>query len=844
VDSSTKRFPAARAVAQLPNPDMTPELKDQILNRLLKTSSDKPWALVVLAALEGQATLDDYLDNVRHLTMPTVPVDEGVKGPLIEPPGVYVSSITVEGFRGVGKSASIPIPPGPGLTLVVGRNGSGKSSFAEGFELLLTGRNFRWEKPRSKVWQEGWRNLHHTGAVSLKAGLLVEGEGPLNVSRAWASTDLAKSEASVTRRGQPARSLDSIGWTEALTTFRPFLSYNELGSLLEDGPSKIYDALSAVLGLEEIVDLQNLLLAAYKTRQGLVAEAKEGAAAIDVANKNLTAGSNDVRFAALGNALKWPSWNIKALAEFSTGESSNQDVGLLVLNKIRSIGRLDTVAISDVVVTLRATQLACEAFDGTNAEKSKELAQLLENALRFHNKHKNNDCQVCGSANVLSESWHVKTSSAISQLRAEAAAFDLAESNRNFAIRSAQGFVSAPPTFLAQANGLGLMSLDEVSRQWESWTKARDFQTAPALVDHFEANALALSEAIDALVDEATEEVKRREDLWRPIALKVADWLPKAKVALAASGRIDEIKAAETWCKDAASAIRDERFVPIADRAVAIWKQLRMQSNVDLGRIELEGAAQRRRVALRVTVDGTPAEALGVMSQGELHALALSLFLPRATLPESPFRFVLIDDPVQSMDPARVEGLARALAETAIRRQVVVFTHDDRLPEAVRRLGIPAKAFAVTRRANSIVEVRTLSEPVSGYLDDARALAKTIELPPGVASRVVPGFCRAAVEAACMETVRRRRLVRGELHGHVEELLAANARPHPLMALALFDDERQTNEVLPRLNSLGRWAADAFQAIKAGAHVAHEGDLGELIRSSEKLAKFVSKEVQ
>ena len=74
------------------------------------------------------------------------------------------------------------------------------------------------------------------------------------------------------------------------------------------------------------------------------------------------------------------------------------------------------------------------------------------------------------------------------------------------------------------------------------------------------------------------------------------------------------------------------------------------------------------------------------MSQGELNALALSVFLPRATLPESPFRFVVIDDPVQSMDPAKVDGLARVLAEPPRDRQVVVFTHDDRLPEAVRRL--------------------------------------------------------------------------------------------------------------------------------------------------------------
>jgi hypothetical protein len=89
---------------------------------------------------------------------------------------------------------------------------------------------------------------------------------------------------------------------------------------------------------------------------------------------------------------------------------------------------------------------------------------------------------------------------------------------------------------------------------------------------------------------------------------------------------------------------------------MATWEHLRQQSNVTLGKIELVGSKGSRRVSLDVTVDGVAGAALGVMSQGELHSLALSLFLPRATLAESPFRFVVIDDPVQSMDPARIDG--------------------------------------------------------------------------------------------------------------------------------------------------------------------------------------------
>jgi hypothetical protein len=54
------------------------------------------------------------------------------------------------------------------------------------------------------------------------------------------------------------------------------------------------------------------------------------------------------------------------------------------------------------------------------------------------------------------------------------------------------------------------------------------------------------------------------------------------------------------------------------------------------------------------------------------------------------------------------------------------------------------------------VELRQTTDPVSSLIDDARAVALTENLPQDVASRV-PGFCRSAVEAACMESVRRRR---------------------------------------------------------------------------------------
>ena len=169
---------------------------------------------------------------------------------------------------------------------------------------------------------------------------------------------------------------------------------------------------------------------------------------------------------------------------------------------------------------------------------------------------------------------------------------------------------------------------------------------------------------------------------------------------------------------------------------------LRQESNVDLGAFRLTGTATQRKLELDVSIDGSPGAALGVMSQGEINALALSIFLPRAIRPQSPFRFLIIDDPVQAMDPAKVDGLARVLQQVAAERQVIVFTHDNRLASAVKDLNIPATVLEVTRRPKSIVQVRRCLNPVEQALKDARALNADQELPAGVAMRVIPGRCR------------------------------------------------------------------------------------------------------
>ena len=178
-----------------------------------------------------------------------------------------------------------------------------------------------------------------------------------------------------------------------------------------------------------------------------------------------------------------------------------------------------------------------------------------------------------------------------------------------------------------------------------------------------------------------------------------------------------------------------------------------------------------RRAEVAVSVDGSAASAFGVMSQGELHSLAVSVFLPQRRLPREPVSLHGHRRPGAEHGSCQGRRPRPSARRAATDRQVIVFTHDERLPEAARRLGLDATVFEVTRRPESVVEVRVALDPVERYIDDARALVRSEDVPTQVVERVVPGFCRHALEAACMQAIRRRRLAAGSSHADVEDAL-------------------------------------------------------------------------
>lgn len=780
--------------------------------------------LLVLAACQDELglALNDEPVSTPHL--PT-------SGPDRAGPGAFLTSVTVEGFRGIGPEQSLELTPGPGLTLVIGRNGSGKSSFAEALELLLTGSSLRWED-RAAAWRQGWRNLHHP-QTRIEAALAVEGRrGAVTVRRSWEPGDDLEAGAAVVQAvGQPKSDLAALGWTQALSTYRPFLSYNELSALLEDGPSKLYDALEAILGLDELNAAAAQLREARRERERELRDAKRALTPLLADLED----ADDPRAKACHDALSGRRWDVHAVDAILLDRPRKAIPALDGLRAVASLEGPDLAQVEAAIGQVRSAAATSQGVAGTDAEDARHVADLLEQALARHAHDGDGDCPVCGRAGALDAQWRAATSAEVTRLRARSRAVGEAHERLARAERAARSLIAAPPAAVSDGVDVGV-DLTDLQASWQQWVHgAEQADDAGALAAHLEGHVLEFDEAVRAARAAANAELDRRQSAWQPLAIRVAAWLSNARPALLSNAQVPALKAAEAWLKETTAALRAQRFAPIAEQCQAYWQQLRHLSNVDVDGVHLSGSATRRRVELDVTVDGVDGAAVGVMSQGELHALALSLFLPRATLPESPFRFLLIDDPVQSMDPARVDGLARVLASVAEHRQVVVCTHDDRLAEAARRLRLPARSLEVTRRARSVVEVRAADDPVDRLLADARALASTTDLPAEVGRQVVPGFCRAAIEAGCVEAYRGHGLTRGATHLEVEETLERARTLTQKAALALFGDLDRAGDVLGALGRFGPGSAEVFKACDKGAHGRYRDDLHGLISDTARL---------
>lgn len=737
---------------------------------------------VILEMLEDDAGVDAEVKDAALEALAEV-VGQSQDDTAAPTAPTFLTSISVVGFRGIGAQARLDLYPAPGLMVISGRNGSGKSSFAEALELALTGTSYRWLQ-KAAFWTESWRNLHHTNPCAIRVGFTAEGVGPFTVGVNWAGEAELTDRTTWTQTGTDKQvdGTDHLGWSRPLELWRPVLSYDELGRLFDGGPSALYDALAKLLGLDVLADAEKWLAAQLKsTRLARDRADDERKRLLDVLSK-LTDERAQQATALLRKRGGAPLDDVLALA------TGSDDAGLQVTTALRALTQLETPTLDEIeaaATRLRTANQTVAARSGDLADTTRHRVDLLHAAIRFHEHAGDGDCPVCGQG-TLDDVWATRARDAVataedSLKEYRAATIELTQA------RSGAADLIAPLKTVDEVVGVELPALATYNQAVGGAQQAPD---DTALAAHVESALIAVTAAADTLRAQATNALSLRESAWAPLAAQLGGWVPMEEEARELDVTVKTMTAAKKWMSDHAGQFRNLRLEPIAAQARKIWSQLRQESNVDLGEITLEGTATRRRATLGGSVDGQPTKALSVMSQGEKHALALALFLPRATAEASPFRFVVLDDPIQAMDPAKIDGFVQVLSEIAGTHQVIVFSHDDRLASVIRETGTDARLIEVVRESGSKVTIRDNVNPALRAVSDIFALIKDDRLPDEIRARVLPGLCRVAVESAAKQAFYTKQSIAGRPRSESEDAWMSARKTVSRLALAVHGDSR------------------------------------------------------
>ena len=448
---------------------------------------------------------------------------------------------------------------------------------------------------------------------------------------------------------------------------------------------------------------------------------------------------------------------------------------------------LDAPSLDEIdaaVTQLRSAATAVAAATTGIADSTRQRVDLLEAALRFHDQAGDGDCPVCGRG-TLDDQWAAQTRETVAATQDALSEYRSATTELKQA-RNATAELITRAEPVEAVTDVDLPALPGYNAAVAASQQVPDDDVA--LATHTESTLTAVTEAADTLRTQAAEAVKAKASAWAPLAAQLGAWVPIEEEARALDSTVKTMTAAKKWMADHAIEFRNLRLEPVAAQARKIWSQLRQESNVDLGDITLQGTGTRRRAILGGSVDGQPTKALSVMSQGELHALALALFLPRATAQDSPFRFVVLDDPIQAMDPAKIDGFVQVLSEIAMTHQVIVFSHDDRLASVIRETGVDARLVEVVRESGSKVTVRDNVNPALRQVNDIFALIKDEDVPDQIRARVLPGLFRIALEAAARQAYFTKQALAGKPRAASEESWASAKKTRSRLALAVHDD--------------------------------------------------------
>ncbi|MET8152840.1 hypothetical protein ACIBSW_21925 [Actinoplanes sp. NPDC049668] len=704
----------------------------------------------------------------------------------------FVRNMHVRGHIGVGAEAvDLPLKPTTGLTIVSARNGTGKTSIADGARHALSGGT----KRSYQVLAENVHYPYRDIVVTLSNG------------RRDIEIVCGRDEKVQWRDANGILSLPPADWTDAFGRYMPVLLYPEMSQVIQD-PSNLHAFLKDALELTALEELQAIL----KTDREKGSAARR---AVEAAHASALSGVIKAGHQELAATMR----DCGAFPDKEADARIQALAATLPSTAPPPLGLPDVWAMDD-----RRRERAINALDRLDAAARSDAAGaaallgLLQKALvpgdaRLDHLRERDVCPVC---QAVGHDWTRRATEEADRLRT--ATRDLRAANHavTAALRDLGGCF---PAALTDSLRRTLARMDDPTtelriKQWDRLVRvATDMSTITTVTSLIE----ALEESVDLAawytnIREAL--LARRDDVIAAkaaVRVHIGAWMDiyarerPAVDRLAVADRLD--RRVDGWIRTA----REDIFAPIGNEVMELWSILNPDADLKLTGIALTGGTKLRRSVALNLADGDVALPTGknssaVLSTGQRNALSLATYLPRATQPGSPFGFLILDDPIHAFDKGRVRYLAQHLMTLAERFQVVVFTHDDRLWRELRGLGAMPTHIQMDRHGDGQpqVRVRNVASPGIQRLDELqRVLGAEKGSPIGTPSAVISmtlAMCRQAVDTEVVAQI---------------ELLGRRVGSPEATVIA---DLRGAKKTLDQLELLNRYARRAgLQAIALNA---------------------------
>ncbi|MDQ3914536.1 MAG: AAA family ATPase [Actinomycetota bacterium] len=580
--------------------------------------------------------------------------------------GDRVTSIEVQAFRGVPESLAVPVPEGRSL-VVLGDNGTGKSTIADALEFFFTGRiEFLRHEGRQHA-------IRHVGAASNTQTLVkveISGDGGGVVTHPSSQGDYQ---------------------TDAYATETFLLRGRTLVEFVELPKAEKWKALAHILGLDDVDELR---LRLQRVKNELRREARNATSEVNSRAASLKERAGSVTEESILDAITGlcdeagvvpPQSFTQALDPAWAKQVTGADTDTERAVRMKSLaGQIRVMGSRNHdLETIKTWNATVEAADpqGRSRLTFYRAADSLLSSETFSR------CPLC-ERDIDPEGLKTKVVELVASLNEVFA--DLNEKRQSLVL-FLDGFremASKIQTTFNQSAGLGVQFMP--------------VPKAPAVLG-------IDAELLGELDVDEVEVYMQEAQGWLNGAAEVLEKqapLPanQARAKLIAIGSL--AADARTWRDGKEAEVRTEAAAALAE-AVFDSYQLHQRQYVELILDRISGRVSDiyrklhpgedltevriepwtdKGVELALQFHGIPQKPPhGVLSESHLNSLAIALFLSMAEAFNERTGFIVLDDVVNSFDLDHRGQLARLLVDEFDSWQLIVLTHDEQFYEQIRR---------------------------------------------------------------------------------------------------------------------------------------------------------------